>query len=286
MKQSTFKNENDSALLHEGPVPYITFPLLERTGTVKHGFSTRLGGVSGSVYASMNLDFRCDEPADNIFENYRRITAAMGISMDDLVLSDQTHTTNIRRVTSDDRGKGFALPRDYTDVDGMITDDPEVVLTGLFADCVPIFFADPVRRAAALSHAGWRGTAEKIADKTVAAMTEAFGSRPEDIYCAIGPSICKSCYEVSSDVAKIFRNAFPGEAGKNSRIITPKENEKFLIDLKEANVLTLTEAGVPRGHIAVTGLCTCCQSSLLWSHRASGGRHGEMAGFIQVTEPD
>ena len=269
-----------STKLHEGLIPYITFPLLSGTGIIRHGFSTRLGGVSSGIYESMNLDFRCREPKENVWENYRRITNALNMSMEDLVLSAQTHTTNIRRMTADDRGKGFFRERDYTDVDGMITDDPSVVLVGLFADCVPLFFVDPVHHAIALSHAGWRGTAGRIGEKTVRAMGEAFGTKPQDLCCAVGPSICRSCYEVSDDVAQSFREAFAGENAAD--IVTPKESGKYLVDLQMANTLTLMSAGVPVTQIAVSDLCTCCRSDLLWSHRATKGQRGEMAAFVQL----
>ena len=287
-------NGEGTTLLHEGAVPYITFPLLTQTGAVRHGFSTRQGGVSSGIYASMNLDFRCREPQENVRENYRRITAALDLNPDDLVLSAQTHTTNIRRMTSADRGKGFARERDYTDVDGMITDDPDVVLVGLFADCVPVLFTDPVRHAIALSHAGWRGTAGRIAEKTVWAMTEAFGTCPTDLYCAIGPSICRNCYEVGSDVADALRAAFPARgraaagtdisfSGRTAAdIITSKGGGKYLADLHLANALALRAAGVPETQIAVTDLCTACRSDLLWSHRATHGQRGEMAAFLQL----
>ena len=209
MKEAAYAVGGDGpTLLHKGTVPYITFPLLTQTGAVRHGFSTRLGGVSSGIYESMNLDFRCAERRENIWENYRRITQALGLNMDDLVLSAQTHTTNIRRMTSADRGKGFFRDRDYTDVDGMITDEKGVALVGLFADCVPLFFADPVHGAIGLSHAGWRGTVGKIGAKTVQAMEETFGTDPADLVCAVGPSICRDCYEVGADVARAIAAAF------------------------------------------------------------------------------
>ena len=276
------KKLTDSAFLHEGKVPYITFPLLDDLGIVNHCFSTRLGGVSTGIYESMNLDFRCNEPRENVIENYRRITAAAGIDMTDLVLSAQTHTTNIRRMSREDRGKGFTRPRDYTDVDGMITNEPGVALTGLFADCVPLLFADPVCRAIALSHAGWRGTAGKIAEKTVTALKEEFGSSPENIFCVIGPSICGKCYEVSADVAKALMGTYPEELKVHPGIIIPKGNGKFLADLQLANAAALESTGVPKENISVSGLCTCCQSGLLWSHRATAGLRGELAAFLEL----
>ena len=354
--------EEKTTVYHEGDVPYITFPILSHCG-VKHGFSTRLGGVSRGIFATMNLDFRCADPDDNVMENYRRMTAALDIKMEDLVLSMQTHTTNIRRMTSRDRGKGFSRERDYTDVDGMITNDPDVALVGLFADCVPVFFVDPVHRAIGLSHAGWRGTVGKIAEKTVAAMGEAFGTAPENLSCVVGPSICRDCYEVSADVAAAFRAAFAADGaperdraasadaaafraafatggepegdagagvahvvlsrtaceynGENGRdhvflegeprnrvgaavpravceyngetirdIVTPKSNGKFLVNLQLANALTLIHAGVPAAQVSIADLCTCCRSDLLWSHRATKGLRGEMAGFLQLDSAD
>ena len=278
------KKLTDSALLHEGTVPYITFPLLDDLGMVWHGFSTRLGGVSTGIYESMNLDFRCNEPRENVTENYRRITGAMGIDMADLVLSAQTHTTNIRRMSRSDRGKGFTRLRDYTDVDGMITNEPGVALTGLFADCVPLLFVDPKNHAIALSHAGWKGTAGRIAEKTVKALTDEFGSLPENIFCVAGPSICKDCYEVSEDVASALTEAYQRELKAYPGIITEMGNGKFLADLQLANTAALKSAGVPEENIAISGLCTSCMSSLLWSHRATAGKRGEMAAFIELRE--
>ena len=286
------KMNEEMTKLHMGSVPYITFPLLEETGMVKHGFSTRLGGVSSGIYTSMNLDFRCSEPGENVWENYRRMAGALGLSMDDLVLSAQTHTTNVRRMTRDDRGKGFIHPRDYTDVDGMITNEPDIVLVGLFADCVPLFFVDPMHRAIGLSHAGWRGTAGRIAEKTVRAMQREFGTNPEELVCAVGPSICRSCYEVSGDVADVFRTMFSCDtrtehrsyAGRTAEdVVAEKENGKYLVDLKLANALILRESGVPEEQIAVTNLCTSCRSDLLWSHRATHGNRGEMAAFLALS---
>ena len=138
--------------------PYLQFPLLERTGIVDHGFSTRLGGVSRGEFASLNLSFdRGDEP-EAVRENFRRIGASIGVKCEDMVLSQQTHTTNIRLIKEEDRGKGVVRERDYTDVDGMITDVPGICLVTSFADCVPLYFVDPVKKVIGLSHSGWRGT--------------------------------------------------------------------------------------------------------------------------------
>lgn len=191
-------------------VTYLTFPGLERTGAVRHLFSTREGGVSEGIYVSMNLSYTRGDKKEAVDENYRRIAAVLGCSVEDMVCSDQTHTDHIRLVTDKDRGKGVVKPKDYRDVDGLITQERGIVLCTFFADCVPLFFVDPVRRAIGLSHSGWRGTVQKIGKKTVEEMGKAFGTKPEDIHAAIGPSICQDCYEVSEDVIGEFRRAFPG----------------------------------------------------------------------------
>ena len=196
-------------------VTWLTYPAFEQFKDIVHGFSTRLGGVSKGIYASMNLSFtRGDEDAA-VRENYRRFAAALGFSEKDIVTSDQTHTANVRIVTDEDRGNGITKPRPYTDVDGMITNVRGLVLATFYADCVPLYFIDPVHHAIGLSHSGWRGTVSKIGAVTVKKMQETYGTDPKDVYAAIGPSICQDCYEVSEDVIQEFQNSFAPEHWKH-----------------------------------------------------------------------
>lgn len=261
----------------ENGVTYLTFPGLEGTGVVRHLFSTREGGVSEGIYRSMNLSYTRGDEKEAVDENYHRIAAALGSRVEDMVCSDQTHTDHIRLVTEKDRGKGVIKPKDYTDVDGLITQEKGIVLCTFFADCVPLFFVDPVRRAIGLSHSGWRGTVHKIGKKTVEKMHEAFGTDPKDIRAAIGPSICQDCYEVSEDVAEEFRKSFP--AGE---LFYETKPGKYQLDLWEANRLVMMEAGIPAEHIEVTDLCTCCNPDLLFSHRASHGQRGNLGAFMKL----
>lgn len=180
-------------------VTWLTYPAFEKIPGIVHGFSTRLGGVSQGIYESMNLSFTRGDNEDAVRENYRRLSDAMGFSMGDIVTSDQTHTTNVHVVTETDRGNGITKPRPYTDVDGMITNVPGLVLATFYADCVPLFFVDPVHKAVGLSHSGWRGTVGKIGKATVEKMAEEFQTDPSELYAAIGPSICQDCYEVSEE---------------------------------------------------------------------------------------
>ena len=177
--------------LHRGEVPFLYYPAFEKTGLVRHGFSVRPGGVSQGIFSSMNLSFTRGDREEDVRENYRRIGKALSILPEQMVCSDQTHTTHVVHVGKEDCGKGVTRPREWKDVDGMITDCPGVALTTFYADCVPLYFLDPVHRAIGLSHSGWKGTAGKMGKVTVEKMGEAFGSRPEDLVAAIGPSICQ-----------------------------------------------------------------------------------------------
>ena len=269
-------------LKEKNHVLYIQFKNLSVTGIVKHGFSTRKGGVSTGIFSSMNLNFKRGDDSDAVLENYRRMAAALNMRVEDMVLSDQTHTTNVRVITEEDRGKGILRPQDYSDVDGMITNVPGIVLVTSYADCVPLYFVDPVRKAIGLSHSGWKGTVGHIGQKTVWKMHEVYGSEPKDIVAAIGPSICQSCYEVSDDVAEAFRANFTADEAAD--ILLDKGNGKYQLDLWKANWYVLTDAGILPEHLSVTDLCTACHPDLLWSHRKTNGQRGGLSAFLSLID--
>lgn len=259
---------------------YLSFPLLEETGLVQHLFTTRMGGISDGIFSSMNLSYSRGDEKSRVDENFRRIAALLERDVEDFVFTDQTHTTKVRHVGAGDRGKGILYPLDYKDIDGLITDDPSVVLVTFFADCVPLYFIDKKNRAIGLSHSGWRGTVGKMGACTLHAMEQAFGTKPEHVTAAIGPSICGSCYEVSEDVIQDFTDAF-GDT-KARCFFKEKGAGKYRLDLWKTNVWILQEAGVPADQIAVTDLCTCCNPDLLFSHRASMGKRGNLAAFLAL----
>lgn len=269
-------------LMEKNGVPFIQFKNLSATGVVRHGFSTRLGGVSKGIFTSMNLNFKRGDDPEDVMENYRRIAKALEVRVEDMVLSDQTHTTNVRVVTEADRGKGIIKPQDYTDVDGMITNVPGLVLVTSYADCVPLYFVDPVKRVIGLSHSGWKGTVGHMGARTVEQMHSVFGCEPSDLVAAIGPSICQSCYEVSEDVADAFRQAFtPTQA---EAVLIDKGNGKYQLDLWKANWYVLTDSGLLPENIAVTDICTACRPDLLWSHRKTHGQRGGLSAFLQLKD--
>lgn len=257
-------------------VTFLTYPAYEEMNWLVHGFSTRFGGVSRGIYSSMNLSFTRGDEESCVKENYRRISDAMGFDMNSIVTSDQTHTNNVRKVTEKDRGKGIVIPRDYTDTDGMITNVPGLVLATFYADCVPLYFADPANHAIGLSHSGWRGTVQKIGAVTIEKMSEEYGSNPKDLKVAIGPSICQECYEVSEDVIEEFEKVF--DKKYRNKLFYRKENGKYQLNLWMANKIIFLEAGIPEENISMPNLCTCCNPEFLFSHRASHGK-GKSWGF-------
>ena len=264
----------------EKKTPYLEYPLFQKTGIVTSAFSTRLGGVSEGYYSSLNLSFdRGDDPA-RVLENFKRIGASMGVAVEDMVLSKQTHTTNVRVVTKEDKGKGVIRERNYTDVDGMITNVPGICLVTSYADCVPLYFVDPVKKAIGLSHSGWRGTVGKIGKNTVQLMQENFGSKPEDLLAAVGPSVCMDCYEVSEDVIEQFKEAFEKKYWED--LLYKKENGKYQLNLWKANELIFLESGILPEHMAITNVCTHCNSKILYSHRTMGNNRGNLCAFLAL----
>lgn len=263
-----------------GEIEYLTFPLLSETGLVNHLFTTRMGGVSKDIYTSMNLSYSRGDDKGAVDENYNRIAAVFHSSPNQIVCSDQTHTTNVRLVTGNDCGKGVTKQKDYTDIDGLITDEPGIILATFYADCVPLFFIDTEHKAIGLSHSGWRGTVSRMGACTLRAMKEAFGTKPEAVKASIGPSICQDCYEVSEDVAVQFKELF---ANCSKEILMPgKEIGKYQLNLWEANRRILIQEGILPENLSVTDVCTCCNPHYLFSHRASNGKRGNLAAMMEL----
>ncbi len=260
-------------------VAFVTFTSLDGLG-VKHGFSTRLGGVSEGEFSAMNLGFARGDDPEAVRENHRRFAEAVGYDAERLVFSDQVHGDEIRMVTGEDAGKGMVRESDIVGVDGLATAEKGLPLITFYADCVPLFFYDPVKEVVGLAHSGWKGTALRIGGKMVRKMGEWYGCRPEDLHVAIGPSICGDCYEVGEDVAIHFIEGFLDCGGKG--IVREKGGGKYWLSLWKANEDALLDAGVARGKLSVTDLCTRHNPHVLYSHRASGGRRGSLAAVISL----
>lgn len=261
-------------------LPLIKFDSFEEVPFIKHGFTTRMGGVSKGIFSSLNFSFTRGDNENDVLENYRILGREIGHDIEDFVASCQIHTTNIKVVTNDDKGKGIVKEMDYDDIDGLMTNEPGIVLCTYFADCVPLFFVDKVKKVIALSHSGWRGTVAKMGEATVERMVSEFGCDKKDIIAAIGPSICKDCYEVSEDVVEEFRLSF--EENEFNEIVENGKAFKYQVDLWKANEIILIKAGIPKENIENRRICTCCNKDILFSHRGSHGKRGNLIGFMVI----
>lgn len=274
------KREKCCNINEKNGVTYITFPKLEMyNDDMLHAFSTRLGGVSKEHLAAMNLSFTRGDDPDNVMENHRRFAASLGYDEKRLVFSDQVHRTEFHKVTEQDVGKGIIKESDIKEIDGLVTDVRNVPIITFYADCVPLMFYDPVQKVIAMAHSGWKGTVGRIGAKMVEYMGNEYGSKSDDIICAIAPSICQDCYEVSEDVAVQFIAMF---SGISRELLYKKSNGKYQLNLHKACEMILLEAGILREHIDITDICTCCNPDFLFSHRASHGKRGNNAAIMML----
>lgn len=258
---------------------YYVIEEFVKTGLVDHAFSTRIGGVSPGDFASLNLGFHTEDDKDNVLQNRKKICDALKIDYSQIIAGEQVHSDNIKVVTEKDRGKG-AL--DYENAiaktDALITNQAKIALTSYYADCVPIIILDPGQEVIALAHAGWKGTVNKIGQKTILRMQKEFDSCLEDILVGIGPSIGPCCYEVDEHVVAPLRESFNywedllRQTGKN----------RWKLDLWETNCRQLQEVGILKENIIASEICTACNTDQFYSYRAENGSTGRMASIIQL----
>lgn len=241
-----------------------------------HCFTTRYGGVSTGILESLNIAFKEGETMANVEENIRILARALEFDPEKLILTRQTHSDIVRVVTAADHTT--LCHRDYPECDALVTADPGTALMVFTADCTPVLLHDPVTGAVGAAHAGWRGTAQRIAVKTARAMMECFGSRPENIRAAIGPNIGACHFETDADVPEAILAAY----GEEARQWIEARGEKFYLDLKQINALGLRQLGVTR--IEISESCTACQPQRFWSHRVTRGERGSQGAVIVCKE--
>lgn len=256
-------------------VSYYTITSFGETGLVRHGFSTREGGVSEGCYSSMNFRFNCDDPRENVLKNFEIMADTLDMDYTRLVLSKQVHEDVVHTATEEDCGNGILTENKFTSVDALITNEKRIPLVTLFADCVPLFFLDKKQKVAALAHSGWKGTVKRIGQKTVEKMKKDYGSRTEDILTAIGPSIQECHFEVGDDVAQIFAEEFGADT-------TVRHGGKYHVNMQKAIEKQFLESGILPENIDNCGICTYCRSDLLFSHRKTNGKRGNLGAFIEL----
>ena len=266
-----YRSENRTTkLLTKEGIPFLSYSLFEGY-PVANAISTRLGGVSEGCFASMNMSYTRGDDPSHVSQNHVLFARAAGYDEKRLMMSDQIHETTIRRVEEKDVTDGVRLKG----VDGLMTDVPGLALMTFYADCVPLLFYDKKRGVIAMAHSGWRGTVKKIGQICLSRMGEEYGTDPADVLCAIGPSICQSCYEVDEPVLAAFRDVFGKES--DAWFLPQQKEGHYLLDLASACRHTLMDSGVPRDQIAMPDLCTCCNPELLFSHRINGDKRGNLS---------
>ncbi|NPV91455.1 MAG: peptidoglycan editing factor PgeF [Firmicutes bacterium] len=255
-------------------------PGLEATGMVISGFSTRIGGVSGGPYSSLNQGLHVGDVTELVLKNRGILAEAAGLPPGSQVVPAQVHGDRVHLAEWSDAGAGARdLESSISDCDALITREPGLPLVTHHADCVALLILDPLKKAVGIAHAGWKGTRLRIGEKTVRAMGEAFGTRPEDCRVAISPSIGPCCYEVDAPLIEQFTAAFP----YHSELLTPRPGQKAHLDLWEANRRPLIEIGVRDQNVFTSRLCTCCSPDYFYSYRREpGGVTGRMAAFIML----
>ena len=252
-------------------VAYCTFEsLAPYGGELVHAVTTRHGGVSTGSYRSLNVSHGLGDDPVAVEENLRRACRALGLCREDLVSPNQRHTANVRRVGRADCGQVVGS------CDGLLTDAYRVPVLLRYADCAPVLIYDPVHRALALVHSGWRGTVQGVVRAALAAMVREFGSRPSDLVAAVGPSIGPCCYEVGGEVVDAVRAVFD----RSDSLLPVDGGGRRRFDLWAANRRWLVDGGVRQ--IEVGGVCTACRTDEFYSHRAEAGKTGHFAAMMML----
>jgi polyphenol oxidase len=272
--------KNDRVLtVNRNGVEFVQFENLSKyEELVTHCFTTRIGGVSTGECKTLNLGFNRKDARENVLENYRRLGEALALDFRNMVFSNQVHDSKVRVVDEDDRGKGITRESDICGYDALVTNREKVVLVTFYADCVPVYLLDPVRKAIGLAHSGWRGTVREIAAETVRVMNREYGTIPGDIQAAIGPSIGKCCFEVGSEVYEEFAE----KLSWSTKYCVPTSPGKWHIHLQEIIKNSLQQAGVPEKNINNSGICTKCNTNTFFSHRGDEGKTGSLAAVMQI----
>ena len=257
-------------------------PAFHTTGQVLQGFCGRTGGVSQGSFESLNISYVSGDDPRHVAQNREKMADAIGFGMSGWTGLRQVHGSRVIRTGLEDAGRGaFGSEAELLEADGQITNIPGITLISQHADCVPLYFWDPAQRAIGLSHGGWKGTLLDIAGSTVKAMAEAYGSKPEDLLAAIGPSAGPCHYEVDGPVIHQVTEVFGQGTFLLDRLLQPSQNTGHaFLDLWETNRQLLLRQGLRDSNISISGLCTLCHQETFFSHRCGFG--GRQAAFLQL----
>jgi YfiH family protein len=252
-------------------VPYYSCPALDELRFLRHGFSTRHGGVSLPA-DNLNLSQVSWDSVDRVDENRRRFVTALGLGTATLATLSQIHSDRLH-IIEEKKGQWNLRPQG----DALATRLKSVALAVQIADCFPILMVDPAARAIAGVHAGWRGTLARIVSKTVRAMKLGLDCVPARLMVAIGPGIRRCCFEVGAEVVAAFEKEFPGV-----RLAEPPaaDTGSSRLDLRRALDVQFAEAGIPQSQVFDLGLCTRCRVDEFFSYRGEGPKSGRLMAVI------
>jgi YfiH family protein len=258
----------------------LFFEKLSACKEIRHFISTRKGGVSKPPFDSLNLGLNVGDDPDNVLKNRKRLATAIGIPLRHFTIGEQIHSGNVTIISEESRAKGSTNNKETINAtDAMVTNVAGICLVILVADCVPMLFFDPVLRAIGVAHAGWKGTLQLIAQKTVMAMEKAFGSLAKDIVVGVGPSIGPCCYKVGPEVISRVEIIFHT---KKEYILNESKSGEGYFDLWKANLTQLLHAGIERKNIEMAMSCTCHTSDLFFSYRHQKGSTGRFCAGITL----
>jgi polyphenol oxidase len=261
-------------------VKLLQFENLIKQNEVTHFVSTRNGGKSSGPYASMNIGFGTDDNAEIVLQNRQKLSQAVDIPLNHFVFANQTHSNHVAIVNQSHKGNG-ALNKHTAlyNTDALITNQAEICLFIMTADCTPVLLFDPVNKAIAAIHAGWRGTVDAIVVNTIQQMRLNFNTQASDLTAAIGPCIGPCCYEVGEDVVEKVKQAFD----ETTELLIPSDNPgKYFFNLSGANKKQLLQSGVLPHHIESAELCTQCHTDLFFSSRFGKGTCGRFGTGIMI----
>lgn len=271
------KPKNGFKYIEKDGIEYATISEFEDTKLVRMGFTSRKGGVSSGFSSNLNFNIKRGDSLENVRKNYLLISDVLSMNMDDFVLVNYEHGVNVCRVSEKDKGKGIKIASDLPYCDGLITNNVGVPLVTLHADCLGIFYLDPVKKCIGVCHAGWKGVVLGMGNKMVESMQKEFGTEPSDLMCGITAHIGPCCFEVDKPVVDAFENAFEGKD-----IVVKQAGKKDSINLDACVRKSLLKAGVKNENIFSQEACSSCESDRFFSHRRDKGKTGSMASIIML----
>lgn len=246
------------------------------------GFTTKSGGFSQEPFSTFNLGLHVHDVNEHVHLNRRRLSELLSFPLNQWICSEQVHDHHIKKVTGSDCGRGVEVYEEgIPSTDGIYTSEPNILLTSVYADCVPLYFIEPTKGLVGLAHAGWKGTVKEIASRMIKTWVDEEGVISNNIHVAIGPSIQDCCYIVDDHVINQVKKLLNHNDDLPYKEVSPGQ---YSLHLANLNKLLIMKAGVPEKNISMSFRCTSCEDKLFFSHRRDQGKTGRMMSFIGYKE--